>query len=111
MFFLIAVRTPKLTSGRKHSDEKVLNQKTSNFKRTSEITQFNSFSSYFSDGETQYMGEVTITLALFYSFSLVKLYQHEWVWLRTGVSSTEEKEEDCIKHEDVDAQMAKLVSN
>lgn len=47
----------------------------------------------------------------FYSFSLVKLCQHEWVRLRTGVSFTEEMEEDWIGHEDVDVQMAKLVSN
>lgn len=38
VFFVIAVRTPKLKSGRKSSDEKILNQKTSKFKGTSEIT-------------------------------------------------------------------------
>lgn len=51
--FLIAIKTPNLPSGWRSNNETVLTQKTSEFKRTSGITQFNSLSSHLSDGKTQ----------------------------------------------------------
>ena len=55
--FLIAIRTPKLTSGWRSNNETVLTQKASEFKGTSGITRFNSLSSHLSDGKTQVQRE------------------------------------------------------